>query len=96
MSTRDHRIRIAVAHLKGEARTEAIDYLLRHPEKMKVFGNLRKVLPRKLPQLKRRGGMYMNVSIHLTDEEYVILRSRAEGMGMSMNQYIKWTIGLTS
>lgn len=84
--TRDHQIRIAVSHLKGEERSREIDRLLQNP-------HLIKTARARMTRAQLHRGR-LNIGIRLTGPQYLKLHALIEESGLSQAAFIKRRLGL--
>ena len=93
--TRDHRIRRAVAGLKGDVRAATILTLLLRPKSIdgRVKRQVRKAKPSPLARFKPNPKL-VSVAFRTSPENYLKLRDLAAKHNTSMTGLIEWWIGL--
>jgi hypothetical protein len=84
ISIRNRKIRLAVCHLKGEARTNAILLYASNPEE------LAKALQRKMVRTRKT----ISFTLRLSGAEYMKLLERADKAGQGMSDYARGRLGL--
>jgi hypothetical protein len=94
MRSRDHKIRLAVSHLSGKARLEAVDYLVTHPHMIdpavrKMWDDHRHTVSK--PTSK---GRTITLSIRVSPEEYLHLRDLAKAHGQTMTDLVRFRLHL--
>lgn len=82
--TRDHKIRIAVSNLSGEAREKAVLAMLKDGRLIQAAIKKRLCFNKK----------YTNFTMRLTGEEYCRLHTMAQRDGKSMTRFVRAKVGI--